>query len=420
MFEDNNKHEKDLRVNPPSNYQLSQQYVNPYSNTPHNQQLSNYSGNKNEYVTKKSISFALVICILLSTLLGFGGGFLASSSKGRSSGVSISTASESNTTAMTTSDGSSLTVAGVADKVGNSVVEITTETIVTGDFMRQYITNSKGAGSGVIVSADGYIVTNNHVISGANKLTVTLKSGESFSATVVGQDSKEDIALIKIEASGLTLAVFGDSSTLQVGQTAIAVGNPLGQLGGTVTNGIISALNRDITIDGETMNLLQTNAAINPGNSGGGLFNDQGQLIGLVVAKSSGSDIEGLGFAIPSNAVKKVVDELSDHGYVTGRIDMEMSLVDITSPAQAMMYQVSQIGVYVSKVESRSNAESAGFKSGDLIKSIDSNEVKTAKEVNSILDNYSVGDTVKVVVQRGFQETTLSWTLAEDKPNNLQ
>lgn len=419
MFEDNNKNEKDLRVNPPSTYQLSQQYVNPYSNTPHNQQLSNYSDNKNEYVTKKSISFALVICILLSTLLGFGGGFLASSAKRKSSGVSISTASESNTTAMTTSDGSSLTVAGVADKVGNSVVEITTETIVTGDFMRQYITNSKGAGSGVIVSADGYIVTNNHVISGTNKLTVTLKSGESFSATVVGQDSKEDIALIKIEASGLTSAVFGDSSTLQVGQTAIAVGNPLGQLGGTVTNGIISALNRDITIDGETMNLLQTNAAINPGNSGGGLFNDQGQLIGLVVAKSSGSDIEGLGFAIPSNAVKKVVDELSDHGYVTGRIDMEMSLVDITSPAQAMMYQVTQVGVYVSKVESRSNAESAGFKSGDLIKSIDSNEVKTAKEVNSILDNYSVGDTVKVVVQRGLQETTLSWTLAEDKPNNL-
>lgn len=418
MFEENNENEKDLRMNPPSTYDLSEQYINPYSNVSNNRELSTHSVNKSEYVTKKFMSFALVICILLSTLLGFGAGFLASLSNGRSSGFSILTASNSNATEMTTSDGSSLTVAGIADKVGNSVVEITTEKTETGNFMHQYVI--KGAGSGVVVSADGYIVTNNHVISGANKITVTLKDGKSYSATGVGQDSKEDIALIKIDASGLNAVVFGDSSTLQVGQTAVAVGNPLGQLGGTVTNGIISALNRDITIEGETMNLLQTNAAINPGNSGGGLFNDQGQLIGLVVAKSSGSGIEGLAFAIPSNVVKKVVEEISDHGYVRGRIDTEMSLVDITSPIQAMMYRVTQVGVYVSKVKSGSNAESAGFKAGDLIKSIDSNEVKTSKEVSSVLGNYSVGDTVKVVVQRGFQEITLSWSLAEDKPNSLQ
>lgn len=333
-------------------------------------------------------------------------------------GISITTSSGSNNTALTTADGSYLTVAGIADATGNSVVEITTETIATGDFMNQYITTSKGAGSGVIISADGYIVTNSHVINGANKITITLKNGDSFSANVVGQDSKEDVALLKIDTSGLTPVVFGDSSSLQVGQTAVAIGNPLGQLGGTVTDGIISALDRDITIEGETMKLLQTNAAINPGNSGGGLFDSQGHLIGLVVSKTAGSDIEGLGFAIPSNTVKKVVEELSEYGYVRGRVALQMSLVDVNSAPKAMMYQVSQLGVYVSKIESGSNAESAGFKSGDLIKSINSKEVSSSEDVNSVLSSCSVGDTIQVNVYRNGQTVTLNWTLAEDKPNS--
>ena len=364
MQENNNnpyeKPEQDFNSNQQPIYPDSQQYNNPYSQVSNQQGLDQTSP---QYATKKSILIALVICIILSTLLGFGGGYLASLSK--LPGISITTSSGSNNTALTTADGSYLTVAGIADATGNSVVEITTETIATGDFMNQYITTSKGAGSGVIISADGYIVTNSHVINGANKITITLKNGDSFSANVVGQDSKEDVALLKIDTSGLTPVVFGDSSSLQVGQTAVAIGNPLGQLGGTVTDGIISALDRDITIEGETMKLLQTNAAINPGNSGGGLFDSQGHLIGLVVSKTAGSDIEGLGFAIPSNTVKKVVEELSEYGYVRGRVALQMSLVDVNSAPKAMMYQVSQLGVYVSKIESGSNAESAGFKSGD-------------------------------------------------------
>ena len=417
MQENNNnpyeKPEQDFNSNQQPIYPDSQQYNNPYSQVSNQQGLNQTSP---QYATKKSILIALVICIILSTLLGFGGGYLASLSK--LPGISITTSSGSNNTALTTADGSYLTVAGIADATGNSVVEITTETIATGDFMNQYITTSKGAGSGVIISADGYIVTNSHVINGANKITITLKNGDSFSANVVGQDSKEDVALLKIDTSGLTPVVFGDSSSLQVGQTAVAIGNPLGQLGGTVTDGIISALDRDITIEGETMKLLQTNAAINPGNSGGGLFDSQGHLIGLVVSKTAGSDIEGLGFAILSNTVKKVVEELSEYGYVRGRVALQMSLVDVNSAPKAMMYQVSQLGVYVSKIESGSNAESAGFKSGDLIKSINSKEVSSSEDVNSVLSSCSVGDTIQVNVYRNGQTVTLNWTLAEDKPNS--
>ena len=417
MQENNNnpyeKPEQDFNSNQQPIYPDSQQYNNPYSPVSNQQGLNQTSP---QYATKKSILIALVICIILSTLLGFGGGYLASLSK--LPGISITTSSGSNNTALTTADGSYLTVAGIADATGNSVVEITTETIATGDFMNQYITTSKGAGSGVIISADGYIVTNSHVINGANKITITLKNGDSFSANVVGQDSKEDVALLKIDTSGLTPVVFGDSSSLQVGQTAVAIGNPLGQLGGTVTDGIISALDRDITIEGETMKLLQTNAAINPGNSGGGLFDSQGHLIGLVVSKTAGSDIEGLGFAIPSNTVKKVVEELSEYGYVRGRVALQMSLVDVNSAPKAMMYQVSQLGVYVSKIESGSNAESAGFKSGDLIKSINSKEVSSSEDVNSVLSSCSVGDTIQVNVCRNGQTMILNWTLVEDKLNS--
>ena len=163
-------------------------------------------------------------------------------------------------------------------------------------------------------------------------------------------DAKTDLAVLKIEATGLTPAVFGDSDQLVVGETAVAIGNPLGELGGTVTSGIISALSRDVIIDGQTMTLLQTNAAINPGNSGGGLFNSAGELIGIVNAKSSGTGIEGLGFAIPGNTVKSVVEELMINGYVTGRLDTGIEVVDLTLQSTAFQYGVSRTGIYVLSV----------------------------------------------------------------------
>lgn len=356
-----------------------------------------------------------IMCVILSGIVGFAGGTLANNLPISTSGTTNTLKLTTSTTSSSTSSTPTTTVAAVASSASDSVVEITTETVTTGNFLQQYI--SEGAGSGVIISEDGYIVTNNHVISGANKITVTLKNESTYEASVVGTDKDLDVALLKIKANNLSVATIGDSSKLQVGDLAVAIGNPLGQLGGTVTDGIISALDRDITIDGETMSLLQTSAAINPGNSGGGLFNSSGELIGLVVAKSSGSDVEGLGFAIPINDVKEVVQEISEYGYVRGRIDMEMSLVDVESLQAAMMYRVSQTGVYVSKVGSDSNAAKAGFKSGDCIVSIDSTKVSSSSEVDKALDKHKVGDTVSVVVIRNGISTTLNWTLAEYTPN---
>lgn len=177
------------------------------------------------------------------------------------------------------------------------MVEVTTEAVTTNAFFGQYV--QSGAGSGVIITEDGYIITNNHVVSGASQVTVRTSDGTEYPATVVGADSKTDIAVLKIEATGLTPAVVGDSDSLQVGEFTLAVGNPLGELGGTVTDGIISALDREVTVENQTMNLLQTNAAVSPGNSGGGLFNERGELIGIVNAKSSGQNAEGLGLRDP-------------------------------------------------------------------------------------------------------------------------
>ena len=327
---------------------------------------SYYSGYDEEPKKKgsgntKVIAAAMVCSIILSGAAGFGGGILASRftesesvqdtpSSSISSSMAPSSPAEANTVNTTVSSGA-MSIAEIAAATANSVVEITTESVVTGGgfWVQQYV--ASGAGSGVILSEDGYIATNNHVIENATSVTVRLHNGESYEAQIIGADSEKDVALIKIDATGLTPAKIGDSDALVVGEDTVAVGNPLGQLGGTVTNGIVSALDREITIDGQTMNLLQTNAAINPGNSGGGLFNEKGELVGLVVAKSAGSDLEGLGFAIPINDVMEVVEQLKEFGYVTGKPYLGISLVDINTVQRAMQYGVNRAGVYVMEVD---------------------------------------------------------------------
>ena len=259
---------------------------------------------------KGFVASVMVVGILASGVLGFGGGWLASSlgESGvipTSDGLTIQKVVNTAEGTTQSSEGE-MTTAQIVEATADSVVEITTEVVKTGSFSQQYI--ESGAGSGVIISENGYILTNNHVIDGASKITVTLKDGTSYDATLVGTaESVLDVALLKIDASGLNPVVMGDSDALQVGEKAVVVGNPLGQLGGTVTDGIVSALNRDISIDGVTMNLLQTNAAINPGNSGGGMFNGKGELVGLIVAKSTGMEVEGLGFAIPINQITDIL-----------------------------------------------------------------------------------------------------------------
>lgn len=370
---------------------------------------------------KAAVAILVIIGFICAGGLGFGGGLLAMK-YGSGSGSSTHTGGDLNINKVedTAGDGTpvstnNLSVTEITNMVADSVVEITTEVVTTGRFSQQYI--SEGAGSGVIISEDGYIITNNHVISGANTISVSLRDGTSYKATIVGADSVIDIALLKIDATGLTTAVFGDSSKINVGDMTVVIGNPLGQLGGTVTDGIVSALNRDIVIDGNTMNLLQTNAAINPGNSGGGLFDGRGKLIGIIVAKSSGTDVEGLGFAIPINDVLDILEDLKKYGYVTGRIEMGMTLLDVTSEQMAWMYGVSDIGVYVYSVTNGSNAADVGFKPGDYIKTFDGQEVSTADDIEKIVDKHKVGDKVEITVIRRRQQYKITLELEEYTPN---
>lgn len=362
---------------------------------------------------KKSMAGMMVGCVLLSGALGFGGGMLANQVAG---GKTVMYQSVAQATAAGTSDSTASTTEKVASSAANSVVEIKTEAVTKSQYMQDMVT--EGAGSGVIVSADGYIVTNNHVINGASKITVTTKDEKSYEATLVGTDSESDVALLKISASNLQPVVMGNSEGIVVGQQAIAIGNPLGELGGTVTDGIISALNREITIDGETMNLLQTDTAINPGNSGGGLFNASGELIGLVVAKSSGTGVEGLGFAIPVNEVKSVVEALMSDGYVKGRASLGVTLVDVDSAETAMQYRVNSTGVYISQVTSGGPAANAGLQSGDRIVSVGGTAVSSAADVKQAIRSHSVGDTIEVKVSRNGSEQTMKVTLGEYQGEN--
>ncbi|MGN0518948.1 MAG: trypsin-like peptidase domain-containing protein [Acutalibacteraceae bacterium] len=376
---------------------------------------------------RAAVAVLVLLGFIISGGLGFCGGMLANkygSGTSNRTGTQTSNISgdlniqkvednaETNTTSTPTNN---LSVSEITDLVANSVVEITTESVVTGGFSQQYI--AEGAGSGVIISSDGYIITNNHVISGAKTIKVTLRNGTAYDATIVGADSVVDIALLKIDAKDLTAAVFGDSDKLKVGDMTVVIGNPLGQLGGTVTDGIISALNRDIVIDDQTMNLLQTNAAINPGNSGGGLFDGRGNLVGIIVAKSSGTDVEGLGFAIPINDVLDILEDLKKYGYVTGRIDLGMTLLDVTSSQMAWMYGVSETGVYVYSVTNNSKAAAAGFVPGDYITEFDGKKVTSSDDINKILEDHKVGDKVEVNIVRRRQTYSLTLELEEYSPN---
>ena len=371
------------------------------------------------------VAAALAVSILASGAIGFGGGMLANSAKNDSSSSDtngdlkiIQAASGSKSTDGTnvsTKPGATGT-AEIVQKTADSVVEIATEGIATGSFARQYIT--KGAGSGVIISEDGYIITNHHVIDGAEKITVTLRDGDTtYDATLIGSDADNDVALVKIDAKGLTPAVFGNSSDLVVGDYVVAIGNPLGTLGGTVTDGIISALAREVTIEDKNLTLLQTNAQISPGNSGGGLFNANGELVGIVNAKDSATEVEGIAFAIPINNVLNVIKDLKEYGYVTGKISTGMQFVDINSDYSAFYYGVQKEGVYVLSVESGSNAEKAGFERGDLITAVNDTEVLTEAEITKELEKHKVGDTVTFTVTRNRKSIDIDMQLAEYVPS---
>lgn len=379
-------------------------------------------------ISRKGIISIILCCAILFGALGFGSAWAvlhSSQSNSNGSPAANQPANPNQTPDATTlalkmakAEDNALTIPEIAAKAADSVVEITTESVQTGTMLQQYI--SSGAGSGVIVTEDGYIITNHHVIENATRINVTLHSGEVYPATLVGLDDQLDVALLKIEATNLTPAFIGTSSDLIVGQTVVAIGNPLGQLGGTVTDGIISALDRSITLDGQTMSLLQTNAAINPGNSGGGLFNAQGNLIGLVVAKSSGGDIEGLGFAIPVDNIVSILEDLKTYGYVKGRVSLGVSLLHINSDQMAWMYRVSEQGIYIYSLTEGGSADQAGLLPGDRIISINGTQVSSIEEVKELLKEVSVGDSLQIEISRSGMQQTITVTAGEYIPEGIQ
>ena len=347
-----------------------------------------------KYVTTKSFVIALIVCIIVSAAVGAGAYALAISHFG---GTSIDKSVTTTNYNLAKATGSELSIQEIIAKNENSVVAIETESVSTDSWLGQYVT--QGAGSGVIYSEDGYILTNNHVISGASSIKVTLHDGTECDASLVAADSQTDVAVIKIDKKGLTPVTFSDMSALGVGDLAVAIGNPLGTLSGTATEGIISALEREITIDGKSMSLIQTSASINPGNSGGGLFDQYGNLIGIVVAKSSGSDVEGLGFAIPADNVAKVAKSLIENGYVADRPAAGITIVDLTDSNKAMQYGVSLTGVYIQYVTG-SNAKKAGLQKGDLVYYINDVKVTDSAVLLKEIQKHKIGDTVTFTVVR--------------------
>ena len=371
------------------------------------------------------------VALLLAAAMGFAGGFVGAKFGGSgkvviqqvapSSTADSASGSDSSITAASSS-GSSLTTEQVADLVSPSVVVITTEQVVYSQWS-WYGQNQveSGAGSGVIISSDGYILTCAHVVDGASNITVTIND-KDYTATLVGEDTTSDIAVIKIDANGLTPATVGDSDSLKVGQNVMAVGNPLGELGGTVTGGMISALNRSVTIQGSssvnTMSLIQMDASVSPGNSGGGLFNMNGELVGIVNAKSSSSDAEGLGFAIPINDAIKVAQELLENGYVTGRPYLGITYLAVEDAQTAAQLGVNAYGVYVVEVVKGGPAEKAGLQAGDRIVSVDGTEIASKDDLGTLMQKHAAGDTLSITIARDGQMQTVNVTLGEKTASN--
>lgn len=366
-------------------------------------------------ISRGGIAIALAVTMVFSCGLGFGGGYFANKVNTSTSGsLNITKTSNSGTTTTASSTSTANSTSEIVKKTADSVVEISTESVVTGSFAQQYV--QQGAGSGVIISQDGYILTNNHVINGANSVKVRLRDSTEYDATIIGSDSDNDIALLKVSATGLSPATFGDSNSLAVGDYVVAIGNPLGELGGTVTDGIISALARKVTIEDTQMTLLQTNAQVNPGNSGGGLFNANGELVGIVNAKQSATEVEGIAFAIPINNVLDILSDLKEYGYVTGKVDLGIDFTDITSDETAFYYGVNQTGCYVLSVDSGSNAEKAGVTRGDLVTKVNDTDVSSSSDITTALEKAEVGDTVTFTVSRRGTSKTISFVLEEYIP----
>ena len=311
------------------------------------------------------------------------------------------------------SEKTELSTEEIAKRVGPSIVGISCTTQTQSYFGVQTGTSS---GSGIIISADGNIMTNYHVISGGTNIKVKLNTGNEYDATVIGGDEKTDVAVIKIKANEeLHVAALGNSDEVEVGSKAVAIGNPLAsELFGTVTQGVISGVNRTITVGQREMNLIQTDAAISPGNSGGALINKYGEVIGINSVKLVSDNAEGLGFAIPINEASTIVKDLIDYGYVKGRPVIGVRDREITKELAYYNNLLIDHGLYIMSVSEGSSAEKAGLVRGDIIVKFDGKTVNSSTEMNKLRDKHKAGDTVSITFMRGTQEKTVNLTLSED------
>lgn len=393
----------------------------------HARKLARADRRKNRKFGRKPVLIAGSIaaaCVLLVGGIAIGSS-MSGGADNNSSSVSATSVNSnlpsvniSSPTATSSSANDGLSGEEIYAKVSPSVVSIQAVNLTSGE---------GGTGSGVIMSADGYIITNNHVVVDENtgvqqdKITVYMSDGTSFPAEVIGLDEQTDLAVLKIDPAGTTLtpAEFGDSNSLQVGEEVYAIGSPGGlELANTITGGHISALNRDITIDDRVMSLIQTDAAINPGNSGGALINKYGQVIGITSAKLGISYYEGLGFAIPMDTVKPIVDELIQNGYIAGRPQIGISGQNV-SEQQSAAYGIPQ-GVRVINVDSRSNAAAAGVQANDIITGINGTEVTDMDGVNAVKDELSAGDKITLTLYRMSTGKTFTVSFALNDQHDLQ
>lgn len=393
----------------------------------HARKLARAERRKNRKFGRKPVLIAGSIaaaCVLLIGGIAIGSS-MSGGADNNSSSVSATSVNSnlpsvniSSPSATSTSANDGLSGEEIYAKVSPSVVSIQAVNLTSGE---------GGTGSGVIMSADGYIITNNHVVVDENtgvqqdKITVYMSDGTSFPAEVIGLDEQTDLAVLKIGPAGTTLtpAEFGDSNSLLVGEEVYAIGSPGGlDLANTITGGHISALNRDITIDDRVMSLIQTDAAINPGNSGGALINKYGQVIGITSAKLGISYYEGLGFAIPMDTVKPIVDELIQNGYIAGRPQIGISGQNV-SAQQSAAYGIPQ-GVRVINVDSRSNAAAAGVQANDIITGINGTEVTDMDGVNAVKDKLSAGDKITLTLYRMSTGKTVTVSFALNDQHDLQ
>ena len=388
----------------------------------------------------EGIAKLIIACLICALLGGIGGGALVATQIPKAtvttnyggSNLNISDSDSTQTqTASPVSSGEKLTGAQIYSLGCTQAVGISTDITYTNYFGAQ--STAAVSGSGFIVTGDGYIVTNYHVIADAYtsdyKVSVILYNGDKFEAKIVGVEESSDIAVLKIDATGLSAATLGNSDNMQVGENVYAVGNPLGELSFSMTSGMISALDRDITTqdstNGQTTtnNMFQIDAAVNEGNSGGPAYNDYGEVIGIVTAKYSDTGVEGLGFAIPINDVATIVDELINNGYVTGKANFGITVTTVDSTV-AQYYNMVE-GAYVYSVASGSCSDKAGLRVGDIITAINDVEVKSSSELTNEKKNFKAGDSVTLKVYRQPDDNSkkgeyvdIKITLDEDIPTN--